>query len=291
MIDLASDILERDLLSQYSASNPNAYSRCEDMQIAAFLTNHMALGIMRRVGMPGDISLGHGIGEYNHLVHIGALDLVQALKLVSQRGKLLDESPRGMMARVQSMELKDLEDFLHRVKHLGAAEISCHMAPGQHMISGELDAMKAAVELIKDESYARVDVMEAQAPAHCAALKPVEAAFLVDLEGVQFSTPRRPYLPNTEGVVLPPPSREEFMKLLAGHLHRPVLWRQSIDFIVARWPDAVFVEIGPGQILHDLLDPDWHANRRYHVDSKSDLALHLDRLVSELLILAPAETM
>lgn len=290
LLDLAGDVLGRDLRALYSKNNEEAFSTCRDLQVGVFLANHMYLGVLLGAGVSAEYSLGMGVGEYNHLVHIGALDFVQAIKLVEQRGLAFDEGPRGSMASVGPVNFGTLERVLMRVRHEGEVELVKHLSPTRYVISGDTDAVKAALRIFSDETYARARITDARSPSHCSVMKAVGRAMRVQLAGAHFAAPRLPYLPNRMAKLMSQPQREVFIDLLAAQIYMPVLWRQSMDRLVQERHDATFVEVGPGTTLHDLLDPGWHSNRRYHLDHLDDLPSHLDHVVSELLILAPAET-
>jgi len=291
LLDMASDVLGRDLREQYRADNPEAFGTCRDVQVGVFLANHMYLGVVRGAGVTAQYSLGMGVGEYNHLVHIGAVDFVQALKLVEHRGLAFDEGPRGSMAMVGPVDPDALERILMRVRHKGEVSRVIHCSPNQHIISGDTVAVKAAGRLLSDETYAQSRLIDSRAPAHTPLMQEVGQALRVQLEGTHISPPHLPYLPNRMGKLMTRPLREAVVDLLTSHVHMPVLWRQSIDRLVQLRPDAVLVQVGPGTSLYDLHEGGWPGNRRYHLDAKDDLAAHLDRVVSDLLILAPAETM
>ena len=290
-LDLASEILGQDLRDLFRKGNDQALATCRNLQLGAFLANHMYLGVLRGAGVMADYSLGMGVGEYNHLVHIGALDFIQAIKLVEQRGLAFDEGPRGAMATVGPVDPGALDRILMRVRHEGEVERVVHCSPTRYVISGDTEAVKAAMRLFSDETYARARITNSRSPCYSSVMKAVGQAMRIQLEGAIFADPRLPYLPNRMGKLMVRPQREAMLDLLTAHIHMPVLWRHSIDRLCQEQPDAVFVEVGPGTTLYDLFDPGWHNNRRYHLDHIDDLGSHLDHVISELLILAPAETM
>ena len=74
VLGLASEILERDLAAHYRADNPAIFASNCDVQLGVFLASHVHLVAAERAGLRARLSLGLSLGEYNHLVHIGALD-------------------------------------------------------------------------------------------------------------------------------------------------------------------------------------------------------------------------
>lgn len=285
----ASELLGRDLEAHYSVeAGEAAYARNVDVQVGVFLANHLFLTALEARGVSAELSLGLSLGEWNHLVHIGAVSFEHALLAVEQRGRCYDQGPRGWMAAIQPIELDDLQAVVAEASKLGLLEIVNLNSPRQHVIGGEQAAVEAAVERVEDEFYAQAHVIERNVPMHSSLFEPVGQQFREYLERVQFTPPRRPYLPNRLGQLMPEPSRADLIDLLASHVHAPVLWRASLEHLVAHDPDLVFVEVGPMAVLHNLLHRKWLSNRKYRTDSRDELDEHFDALTTELLALTAA---
>lgn len=284
VLALCCDVLGRDLVAHTSEDNPDAFARNVDVQVGVFVANHMMLSALQAEGVDAELSLGLSLGEYNHLVHIGALDLEDALRLVQARGEAYDAGPRGMMASVQPIELAELEEVVEqiRARGLGVLEIVNLNSPRQHVLSGDAAAVEAAVALLEEEHFVVPTIIERQVPMHASLFEPVGAALRPHLERARFRAPRLPYLPNRRGDFIFAPTPAEFVDLLAAHVHTPVLWRKSIDRVAERHPDAVFVEVGPRQVLHNLLDRKWHARPKFATDAREDAAAHLASVIATL---------
>ena len=115
VLGLASDTLSRDLRSHYSEDNAAAFERNVDVQLGVFVANHMMLSALQAEGVDAELSLGLSLGEYNHLTHIGALDFVDALRVVKARGEAYDAGPRGQMASVQPLDLAAFRSHAFRI--------------------------------------------------------------------------------------------------------------------------------------------------------------------------------
>src|SRR5690606_3180638 len=89
----ASGILSRDLARHYLPDTPAMLARNRDIQVGVFLCSYLHQRALAARGVHGDLSLGLSLGEYNHLVHIGALDFPAALRLVDARGAAYDDGP------------------------------------------------------------------------------------------------------------------------------------------------------------------------------------------------------
>lgn len=286
MLAAASDFLHRDLAAHYQEDNPDIFASNRDIQVGVFLANNMFLNILDHAGLSADISLGLSLGEYNHLVHIGAIPFREALLTVEQRGLAYDGGPAGSMASIFPIDIDELEGVVEKASRAGVLEIVNLNSPSQHVISGEQPAVEKALRILDEEHFASAVVIEKKIPMHCSTFEPVGRKFREHLETVPFAKPRLPYFPNRLGRPLDAPSREDFVDHLATHVHHPVLWRRSIDTIVERWPDAVFVEVGPRKVLFGLLQKKWHRVHKFHVDSQEDTRSHLDAVIEKLAELA-----
>ena len=130
-----------------------------------------------------------------------------------------------------------------------------------------------------DIPVVQLSIQSRQGPEHH--LK-VGEALRPHLRRARFRAARRPYLPNRLGSPFPSASHDEYVTMLADHVHTPVLWRRSIDHIVAAHPDAVLVEVGPRQVLFNLLDRKWVKSPRYCTDSREDAPAHLAGVIKAL---------
>ncbi len=277
----ASEVVGRDVVAHNRGED--AYACNLDVQLAVFLVNHMVLTILHESGIRAPLSLGLSLGEYNHLVHIGALQIEDALTLVQARGRAYDNGPRGWMASVQPLDYDELHDVISRVRAKGGdVEIVNLNSPRQNVIAGTEEAVKQAMAILEDECYVNPIVIEKQVPMHASRFAPVSASFRQALERTAFHPPKLPYLPNRLGKVLADPTREQFVDLLATHVSAPVLWRQSIDHVVELSPDAVFVEVGAKQVLCNLMGRKWHKNTRFATDSRDQTGAHLSGVITDL---------
>ena len=130
-------------------------------------------------------------------------------------------------------------------------------------------AMQAAVGLVEEETYASAVVVESRLPMHTSRFDPVAAALRPALERTPWRPPARPYVPNVLGRFVEQPSYAQIVDLLCRHVSQPVLWRQSIDAILARDPETVFVEVGPGVALTNLLPRTVPKARRLATDAEA----------------------
>jgi [acyl-carrier-protein] S-malonyltransferase len=278
----ASAVLGRDLRAHYRADNADAYARNRDVQIGVFLANHIHLLALERAGVKADRSVGLSLGEYNHLVHIGALSFVDALRLVDARGAAYDEGPEGVMASVFPLPYDDLAEIVSRVRDHGPLEIVNLNSPTQNVIAGSQAAIDAVSAIVDEEHGAECRVIEKRVPMHASFFQPVADALRPALDRAPFRAPRHPYLPNVTGRFEEAPAPERFAELLALHVHSPVLFRASIDMLAETTPDAAFVEVGPRAVLYNMLNRKWRPNPRFKTDAQEDAGAALAATAKEL---------
>lgn len=263
----ASEVLGRDVGAEDGSPSgmplPNAR-----VQISMFLANHIHWEILRSEGIDGDLSLGLSLGEYNHLVHIGALAFEDALRLVAARGAAYERGPIGAMAAVFPASEDEIRGALSR--SAGTVEIANFNSPTQHVIAGERAAIDEAARLLEDEHAASCVVIENRLPMHCSLFSPVAELFQPALATAAIHAPMRPYLPNVLGCFSDDVSASRIRTLLAAQVCSPVRFRHSIDMVSERFPDSAYVEVGPRTVIYDLLSRRWKPFRKYRTDAQPE---------------------
>ena len=164
--DRARAVLGEARASEYLDAGGARLRSNRDTQISVFLATQMYLAAMRAEGIEAGSSLGLSLGEYSHLVHIGALDLDEALRLVDERGRCYDEAPPGIMATVLAVDHDTVASVVERARAYGAVAISNINAPTQHVIAGAEPAVAWAAATLEDEHAAHVTIIERRVPMH-----------------------------------------------------------------------------------------------------------------------------
>lgn len=280
LVMLASETLGRDLFALYREGNAAAFECNRDVQVGVFLTNHLHLCALEAAGVHSEYSLGLSLGEYNHLVHIGALDFVSALRLVDARGRVYDEGPRGMMSALFPVDIDMVDELIERARTVGIVEIANLNSPSQFVVAGETAAVEEVMRLAEDELAVNPTPIERQIPMHTSVFRPVADQLLPFLLSMPWRKPIREYVSNVTGGFVADTSGENLCSLLARHVHSPVRWRESIDRVVERVPQAVFIEVGPRGVLYNLLQKRWHSNRKFKTDSADDFASNFQHVVA-----------
>jgi malonyl CoA-acyl carrier protein transacylase len=187
-----------------------------------------------------------------------------------------------MMACVQPVSVEDVEPLIERVAAHGEVSIANYNSPSQQVVAGDCPTVEALLQLCEDELFVEPIIIERSIPMHTPRFRPAAELLRPYLVSAPFRTPLLSYLPNVTAQPLEQPRPEDLVELLFQHVYSPVRWKASIDLMVERYPQAEFVEVGPGGVLTNLLQKRWHAVRKFKSDSRSDLAKNLGSLRGQL---------
>ena len=273
----ASEVLGEDLGARFADGVRPACNR--DVQLSVFIVNHMHMVALHHAGLRASLSLGLSLGEYNHLVHIGAIAFEDALRVVATRGEIYDRGPRGMMVAVAGVESSEIEAVL-----AGRPEvwISNYNAPTQCVIAGGAQAVRSAAKVLEDEHYAMTFVIERAVPMHCKRFEPAGVALRPALQAAGWVQPVRGYFPNVRGRPSPQSTADSVVESLCAHVSGPVQWSRSMDWIAEHHRGAMLIEVGPGRVLYDLTRRGWPVLSRARTDDGTQPGRHLETLTRRL---------
>ena len=237
-----------------------------DVQAVVFLATQMYLAALAAEGVEAERSLGLSLGEYSHLVHIGAVGFEDGLRLVLERGRCFDAAPPGMMVTALAVDLDAVAAVVEQARAHGTIVVSNYNAPTQHVISGTSAAVQWAAQTLEDEHAAHTTVIEERVPMHSPLMRGVADEFTGVLARVAWRTPSRVYRPNVTAASIPGATACDFVTHLTRHVSEPVRWQASLDAVVAERRDPRLVEVGPGSVLHNLVARAWRGVACARVD-------------------------
>jgi len=192
---------------------------------------------------------GHSLGEYTALVAAGALSFADGLRLVRERGRLMQEASErvpGAMAAVMGLP----EEKVAALCQESGAELCNLNSPGQAVIGGPLEAVARALELARARGARHLARLNVSGAFHTSLMGPAADGMAQAIAGVPVAEAGVPIVANSsaEPVVAAVAIREELLRQLC----RPVLWQRSIEFMVTQGVTSL-VEIGPGRVLTSLI--------------------------------------
>ena len=151
----------------------------------------------------------------------------------------------GTMYAILGLEDQEVDQICARVRNDGViVEAAAYNCPGQVVVAGEVDAVKRAGQLAKEQS-ARVIPLKVSAPFHCSMLKPAADRLLEHLNKIQFRDPKIPYFANVDANMVT--SASDIVPKLTDQVCKPVRWTQSLrNMFMTR--TQRFIEAGPGKV-------------------------------------------
>lgn len=225
----------------------------EYTQAAMVTVSAAILAAMKEQKFPwADITAGLSLGEYNALLASDVLSFDDCCRTVRKRGIYMQEAvPQGIggMSAVIGLDAKLIEETLQEINQ-GIVEIANYNCPGQIVISGEIDAVKKAGELLKEAGAKRVLPLNVSGPFHSSMLKPASEKLYQELKTVEIRPIKVPYIANVTGDVVENPN--DIRELLKKQISSSVRWQQSMERMIFMGVDT-FIEIGPGKTLSNFI--------------------------------------
>ena len=194
---------------------------------------------------------GHSLGEYSALVSSNALDFKDALYLLHERGKAMQEAVPvgdGSMIAVLGAKLDELKKLIND-SSLGVCEIANDNAEGQVIISGETNSVNSFQIILKDKKIKSIP-LKVSAPFHCSLMKPAAEKMVNKIKNINFKKPSFKVVSNVTASEESDP--ENIKELLVKQISSTVRWRESI-ININKAGSINFIEIGPGKVLTGMV--------------------------------------
>jgi len=197
-----------------------------------------------------DSVAGHSLGEYSALVAAGVLTFEDGLHAVVERGRLMSQAKKGGMLAPLGVALEDVKEVVDLLKSEGIIEVANYNAPGQFIISGEIEILDKAEKMLSERGAKKVVKLAVSGAFHSPLMEEAQKEMEKVLSKIDFSPPKVRFYANVTGDRVENP--EEIRKNLVLQLTHPVRWIDIVESMV-RDGDNRFVEIGPGKVLRGLI--------------------------------------
>jgi [acyl-carrier-protein] S-malonyltransferase len=241
------------------AGPSESLDRTENAQPALLAASIAYLAALRERDSTGGASpeplfaAGHSMGQYSALVAAGAVSLADGVRLVRERGRLMQASGAGRdgaMAAILGLDDARLPDLVAQASEHGVFGVANRNAPGQVVVSGERAAIEAAADIAKELGARKAIVLPVSVAAHSPLMADAAAGMREVIASVEFRDPAVPLLANADA--RPITTAEACRAELVDHLTTGVDWVAAVEHMAA---DGVttFVEIGPGRVLTGLI--------------------------------------
>ncbi|WP_315020639.1 ACP S-malonyltransferase [Capnocytophaga leadbetteri] len=250
LFEAANGILGFAITEEMFAGTDEGLKQTKVTQPAIFLHSVILSKVLGKDFAPQMVA-GHSLGEFSALVANGTLTFEDGLQLVAKRAAAMQkacELQPGTMAAVLGLEDSKVEELCTSVE--GIVTPANYNCPGQLVISGELKAVEAACEKIKEAGAKRALILPVGGAFHSILMKPAEEELAAAIEQTHFSKPLCPVYQNVTTTAVT--YEADIKKNLINQLTAPVKWTQSVQQMIADGASA-FIEVGPGKVLQGLV--------------------------------------
>ncbi len=202
-----------------------------------------------------DMVGGHSLGEFSALVAAGALSFEDGLRLVHARALAMQkacEVTPGTMAAIIALPDETIENVCKEVSAEGHGVVvpANYNCPGQLVISGNVEAVNAACDKLKNAGAKRALVLPVGGAFHSPLMQPAAEQLRKAIEEVEFQTPRCPIYQNVDAKAHT--DANEIKQNLMAQLTASVRWAQEVNNMIQAGATD-FTECGPGKALQGMI--------------------------------------
>lgn len=228
----------------------------KNAQPALFAHGAAAWAVVRDLLLPHVVAAaGHSLGELTAYHAADAITLAGGATLVRRRGEVMFDigsKKPGTMAAILGALKQPIDDICAlATRQAGLVVPANYNTAEQTVVSGEIPGVERAMELAKDAGAKRAMRLAVSGAFHSPLMQPAELAFSGAINRADFTDPIFPVYSN----VTEEPSTDAATAraLLLRQLTSPVRWMGEVRAMAARYPDALYVELGPGNVLSGLV--------------------------------------
>lgn len=250
LLEESCDILNttiKKLHSKESLSTTKAVQQC--LLIASVSTYK----IFEKEGVIPDYVAGHSVGAFGAATAAGVLSFKDALRLVSLRGELMENSyNEGYgMAFVLGLDedrLTEIVDTFFEDEH--PIYVSNRNSPTQITLSGSKKGLEKVIEYVKNHGATNASLLNVSTPSHCPLFKDVSDSLLSELNKLDLKRPNIPISSNRNSRILR--SADDVKEDLAMSICYPVRWHDAVNLLYEKGA-RLFIEMPPGEVLTKLV--------------------------------------
>lgn len=250
LFEKANDILGFSITDVMFEGTPEELKQTKVTQPAIFLHSVILAKVLGDDFKP-EMVAGHSLGELSALVVNGVLSFEDGLTLVSKRALAMQkacEIKPSTMAAVLGLDDKVVEDVCAEID--GVVVAANYNCPGQLVISGEVEAIEKACEVLTEKGARRALVLPVGGAFHSPMMEPAREELAKAIEETTFNEPTCPVYQNVVAKAVTNPA--EIKENLMLQLTAPVKWTQCVQAMIADG-GTEFIEVGPGKVLQGLM--------------------------------------
>ena len=218
---------------------------------------------------------GHSLGEYSALVSSESLEFKDALFLLYERGKSMQEAVpvgEGSMIAVLGLKLNELNNYIKDINTKGVCEIANDNAEGQIIVSGDKDSINLLKKKLKENNKKAIQ-LNVSAPFHCSLMNSAAEKMRDKINSINFKKPNISLISNVTSK--PEENPENIKNLLIKQISSTVRWRESIIHMSNENVNN-FIEIGPGKVLTGMVKRTIKDINCFSINSIDDMKKTID---------------
>ena len=250
----------------------DALTLTENTQPAILTTSIAVYRVLASRGLTPALVAGHSLGEYSAHVAAGTMAFADAVRIVRNRGRYMQEAVpvgTGAMAAILGLDGAAVARACEEASEGEVVSPANLNGSGQVVIAGTAAAVARASERAKALGARRVIALQVIAPFHCALMKPAEERLAPELRALRVSSPRIPVVANVDAQ--PKTDGAAAIDALIRQVSAPVRWEDVMRRLVAEGV-TTFVEVGPGNVLTGLARKQARAATAISIESPEQLA-------------------
>ncbi len=250
----------------------DALTLTENTQPAILTVSVAVQRLLASRGLEPSMVAGHSLGEYSAHVAAGTFAFADAVRVVRNRGRYMQEAVpvgRGAMAAILGLDAALVEQACAEAAEGDVVSPANLNSPGQVVIAGSADAVARAGDRAKALGAKRVIPLAVSAPFHCALMTPAEERLAPELRALAARDPRVPVVANVDA--LPKRDAASAIDALIRQVSAPVRWEDVVKRLASEGVRA-YVEVGPGTVLSGLVKKIDRGARLANVEDESGLA-------------------
>lgn len=253
LFEKANDILGFRITDIMFSGTDEELKQTKVTQPAVFLHSVISALCMGEDVAP-DMVAGHSLGEFSALVAAGALNFEDGLKLVYARAMAMQkacEAAPSTMAAIVGLDDATIENVCTEINTENNVVVPANYnCPGQLVISGNVEAVKAACEKLKAASAKRALLLPVGGAFHSPLMQPAKDELQAAIEATTFNTPKCAVYQNVDAQAHT--DAEEIKANLIAQLTASVRWTQEVQNMIAAGATD-FTECGPGKVLQGMI--------------------------------------
>jgi len=245
---IVNSALDFDLIDIINCGNSEDLNRTSITQPAILLASYLFYRQLKSsINVEINTLCGHSLGEYSALVVGESLHLEEGLKLVHQRGLLMEKCQAGSMYAVLNCDLDRITDFCKQVRKRTNLEVSPANinSPKQIVIAGNEEAVEEVIGMLKNDGIRKCIKLQVSVPSHCKLMAHAAHEFENVIRNIDLKLPKIELIHNFNASSAADINELNFN--LLQQLTNPVQWVKTMEYLKQK--NSIIIECGPGKVL------------------------------------------